>query len=210
MLALAKLKNPSGTRLGYDSQGAMQKLIVEICDASHEPLCEPVFLESPRDLPMGVKQAVEDFIDANDGEFATPLVVTARAEHQRVTPCVSFLNEAKTPTSKQPMNIANIRESSEDFHLLETTGRTQTATMTLKPGEATAEKPEAHPHSDQTVVVLDGELVAEVGGEREVIRSGQSLIIPAGVKHRFRNDARNAAFAFTVYAPPAYQTDDPT
>jgi mannose-6-phosphate isomerase-like protein (cupin superfamily) len=90
------------------------------------------------------------------------------------------------------MNIANIRESEADFHLLETTGRTQTATMRLKQGEATGDELEAHPHSDQTVVVLEG------------------LIIPAGVKHRFRNEAAEPAFAFTVYAPPAYQTDDPT
>lgn len=34
------------------------------------------------------------------------------------------------------MNISSIRESSEQFHLLTTTGRTQTATMTLKPGAA--------------------------------------------------------------------------
>ena len=108
------------------------------------------------------------------------------------------------------MNIADIRESSEDFHLLETTGRTQTATMTLKPGDSTSDKFESHPHSDQTVVVLDGELIAEVGDERETLRSGQSLIVPAGVKHRFVNDAKKTAFAFTVYAPPAYQTDDPT
>ena len=108
------------------------------------------------------------------------------------------------------MNIANIRESSEEFHLLETTGRTQTATMTLRPGDATSDKMEAHPHSDQTVVMLQGQLVAEVGEECEVLKSGESLIIPAGVKHRFHNDADETAFAFTVYAPPAYQTDDPT
>jgi mannose-6-phosphate isomerase-like protein (cupin superfamily) len=108
------------------------------------------------------------------------------------------------------MNIANIKESEEDFHLLETTGRTQTATMRLKHGEATSDKMEAHPNSDQTVVVLEGEFVAEVGCESTTLRQGQSLIIPAGVKHRFHNDANDPAFAFTVYAPPAYLTDDPT
>lgn len=108
------------------------------------------------------------------------------------------------------MNIANIRESESDFHILETTGRTQTATMRLKNGETTSDDLEAHPHSDQTVVVLEGEFVAEVGEERSTVRQGQSLIIPAGVKHRFRNDGAQPAFAFTVYAPPAYQTDDPT
>jgi len=59
-------------------------------------------------------------------------------------------------------------------------------------------------------VMLEGELVAEVGEECDTIRPGQSLIIPAGVKHRFRNEGNGPAFAFTVYAPPAYQTDDPS
>jgi mannose-6-phosphate isomerase-like protein (cupin superfamily) len=108
------------------------------------------------------------------------------------------------------MNIANIRESESDFHILETTGRTQTATMRLKTGGQTSDQLEAHPHSDQTVVVLEGEFVAEVDGESTTLRQGQSLIVPAGVKHRFRNEGKQAAFAFTVYAPPAYQTDDPT
>ena len=87
----------------------MQKLIVEICDASQAALCEPVFLECPRDLPMGVKQAVEDFIDANDGEFATPLVVTARAEHEDARPCFSFLEGLQNP--KQPAPNEHRRHS---------------------------------------------------------------------------------------------------
>ena len=108
------------------------------------------------------------------------------------------------------MNIASIHESAEDFHLLETTGRTQTATMTLKAGDSTGDEKNTHPHSDQTVLVLEGELEAEVGIERETLRKGQSLIIPASVPHRFTNRGKETAFAFTVYAPPAYQTDDPT
>jgi mannose-6-phosphate isomerase-like protein (cupin superfamily) len=108
------------------------------------------------------------------------------------------------------MNIADIKESDADFHILETTGRTQTATMRLKEGESTSDDFQAHPHSDQTVVVLEGEFVADVGEESTTLRQGQSLIVPAGVKHRFRNGGAKPAFAFTVYAPPAYQTDDPT
>jgi mannose-6-phosphate isomerase-like protein (cupin superfamily) len=108
------------------------------------------------------------------------------------------------------MNIADIRASSEEFHLLETTGRTQTATMTLNPGAATSDKLEHHPHSDQVVLVLEGELAAEVGEERTLLKTGQSLIVPASVPHRFKNDGLRRAFAFTVYGPPAYQTDDPT
>jgi mannose-6-phosphate isomerase-like protein (cupin superfamily) len=107
------------------------------------------------------------------------------------------------------MNINDIHESSEDFHILETTGRTQTATITLKSGEATSEELNSHPHSDQTIVVMDGELEAEVGGEHATLRTGQSVIIPAGVKHRLRNSGEAPAFAFSVYCPPAYETGDP-
>jgi mannose-6-phosphate isomerase-like protein (cupin superfamily) len=108
------------------------------------------------------------------------------------------------------MNIADLRESSESFHLLETTGRTQTATMTLQPGEATSDQMETHPHSDQVVVVLRGEVVAEVDGSRDTLGPGQSLIVPAAIQHRFINKSSAEVFAFTVYSPPAYQTDDPT
>lgn len=108
------------------------------------------------------------------------------------------------------MNIANIHESSEEFHLLETTGRTQTGTMRLAPGAATSEKAETHPHSDQVVLVLEGALMAEIGDERGTITRGQSVVIPAAVPHRFINEGGERAFAFTVYGPPAYQTDDPT
>jgi mannose-6-phosphate isomerase-like protein (cupin superfamily) len=116
------------------------------------------------------------------------------------------------PWKSQPleaMNITAIHQSAKDFQILETTGRTQTATMTLKPGEASGDGMNSHPHSDQTVLVLEGELVAEVGEERAVLQSGQSLIVPAGVKHRFTNKSKAKAFAFTLYAPPAYETGDP-
>lgn len=108
------------------------------------------------------------------------------------------------------MNVANIRQSSERFHLLETTGRSQTATMILQPGEASSEKAETHPHSDQILLLLDGIILSEVNGEWGVLRKDDSLIVPAGVPHRFINESSEPALAFTVYGPPAYQTEDPT
>ena len=108
------------------------------------------------------------------------------------------------------MNIAKLDETSGGFHLLETTGRTQTATMTLQPGEASSDQPETHPHSDQVVLVLRGEIHAEVGDERELLHPYDSVIVPASMPHRFVNEGREPAFAFTIYGPPAYQTDDPT
>jgi hypothetical protein len=77
----------------------MQKLILEVCDANHAALCEPVFLEHLHDLPMGVKRVVEDFIEAHEGEVATPLVITARAEDEEAMPGFSFLDELQTTNS---------------------------------------------------------------------------------------------------------------
>lgn len=108
------------------------------------------------------------------------------------------------------MNVANLQQTSGDFHLLETTGRTQTATMTLGPGEASSDEPEQHPHSDQVLLLLRGELRAEVGEERQTLRVNDTIIVPAAMPHRFVNEGKEPAFAFTVYGPPAYQTDDPT
>jgi mannose-6-phosphate isomerase-like protein (cupin superfamily) len=108
------------------------------------------------------------------------------------------------------MNTANIRESAEEFHLLVTTGRTQTATMTLPPGAATSEEPNTHPHSDQVVLILEGEALAEVGDGRTTLKKDNCVTIPAGVKHRFINEENQTVFAFTVYGPPAYPTDNPT
>ncbi len=93
--------------------------------------------------------------------------------------------------------------------MLERTGHSQTATISLGCGEVTSDDFNVHPHSDQIILVVEGEILAEVGGEREILRSKESVIIPAGVKHRLRNQARKQAFAFTVYAPPAYPEHDP-
>jgi len=108
------------------------------------------------------------------------------------------------------MNITQIRESADEFHLLETTGRTQTASMRLGPGASTSDELNVHPHSDQIVLVLEGALLAEVGDERSALRKDQCLVVPAGMPHRFSNEGQEVAFAFTVYGPPAYPTDDPT
>lgn len=108
------------------------------------------------------------------------------------------------------MNVVNIGDSAEEFHLLVTTGRSQTATMKLAPGAATSDELNTHPHSDQVVLILEGEVVAEIGDERATLGVNQCVTVPAGVKHRFINEGASPAFAFTVYGPPAYPTDDPT
>jgi len=102
------------------------------------------------------------------------------------------------------MNVTNISDAKEWFEVLQTGERSQTAMMTLAPGDATGQKAEAHKKSDQVLLMLEGELTGEVGDERPHLKKGDVIIIPAGVKHRFVNRAKKPALTFNVYSPPAY------
>jgi mannose-6-phosphate isomerase-like protein (cupin superfamily) len=100
--------------------------------------------------------------------------------------------------------MTNISRATEWFEVMQTTSRTQTAMMTLQPGDASGEKAEAHEKSDQVLLVLEGELIGEVGSDRPRLKKGDVIVIEAGTKHRFANASDKAAVTFNVYSPPAY------
>jgi len=102
------------------------------------------------------------------------------------------------------MNVTNIARATEWFQVLQTTKRSQTAMMNLEPGAATGEKAEAHEESDQVLLLLEGELIGEVGDERPRLNRGDVIIIEAGTKHRFANASDRPAITFNIYSPPAY------
>lgn len=102
------------------------------------------------------------------------------------------------------MDITNIGRATEWFQVLQTSERSQTAMMTLEPGAATGEKAEAHEKSDQVLLMLEGELIGEVGEERPRLKKGDVIVIGAGTKHRFANASTSNAVTFNVYSPPAY------
>jgi mannose-6-phosphate isomerase-like protein (cupin superfamily) len=102
------------------------------------------------------------------------------------------------------MNVTNIEKAKDWFEVLQTGERSQTAMMTLAPGDATGDKAEMHEKSDQVLLMLDCELTGEIGDQCPHLKKGDVIIIPAGVKHRFVNRARKPAVTFNVYSPPAY------
>ncbi len=102
------------------------------------------------------------------------------------------------------MDVVEIPQMREEFRILQTRKHSQTAVMHLEPGKATSKKPSVHPDSEQTILILEGELVAEVEGEQFIVGPHESLIIAAGARHRLVNQGEVAAVAFTVYAPPVY------
>jgi mannose-6-phosphate isomerase-like protein (cupin superfamily) len=102
------------------------------------------------------------------------------------------------------MDLANIKDAKEWFEVLQTSKRTQTATMVLAPGERTGRKAEAHAKADQVLLLLSGKLSGTVGAESVHLKKGDILLIRAGTRHRFENIGRSRAVTFNVYSPPEY------
>ena len=102
------------------------------------------------------------------------------------------------------MELSNIKKTTEWFEVLQTTKRSQTAMMTLAPGQATGEKAEVHKKSDQVLLMLSGKLSGKVGRKQLRLAQGDVLLIPAGTPHRFTNPGKIPAVTFNVYAPPEY------
>jgi mannose-6-phosphate isomerase-like protein (cupin superfamily) len=103
------------------------------------------------------------------------------------------------------MNVRNIGEATAWFEVLQTTKRTQTAMMTLKSGRSSGSHKEGHRNSDQVLLVLEGELEGEIADDTIVLRKGDVIVIPAGIKHKFTNRASVDAVTFNTYSPPEYE-----
>lgn len=98
----------------------------------------------------------------------------------------------------------SVRESAEWFSVLQTSQTLQTAVMRLEPGAASGPMGNEHAQSEQTLYVVEGEVTAEIGDRKFAMQAGESVVVPRGVPHRFRNESSEPALTYNVYAPPAY------
>lgn len=105
------------------------------------------------------------------------------------------------------MKVKNIHSAQEWFEVLQTTERSQTAVMVLAPGKATGPDAEAHEQSDQSLLVVTGSIMGDVGGMTLDLEAGDVIVIPAGTRHRFWNEGEQSATTFNVYSPPEYAPD---
>ena len=105
------------------------------------------------------------------------------------------------------MNRSNIFRKTKWFEVLKTTKRSQVAVMKLGPGQSTGEQPETHKNSDQVLLVIEGQLSAEIDGKRFLIKVGDFVSIPPRTKHKFTNRSDRPAVTFNVYSPPEYPPD---
>lgn len=103
---------------------------------------------------------------------------------------------------RTPLAVCPAEHRGAFFQVLQETGASQTAVMTVAPGQDAG--PEEEHAGDQIVYVLEGEAAMRVGAERLVAGPGTLVTIPAGTRHHVRNAGTTPLFFLTVYAPPVY------
>lgn len=106
------------------------------------------------------------------------------------------------------MKVRNVRDATSWFEVLQTTKRTQTAIMILKPGKSSGSRPEGHEGSDQVLLVLQGAVEGEISDRKIKLREGDVIVIAAGTKHKFSNRGSVDAVTFNTYSPPEYEAEE--
>ena len=101
------------------------------------------------------------------------------------------------------MEVVSVpRHRGEFFRVLQETERSQTAVMTVPPGQDAG--PEETHAADQILYVIDGQAEVRVGKELAPAGPGTLVTIPAGTPHHVRSTGAVPLFFLTVYAPPEY------
>ena len=88
------------------------------------------------------------------------------------------------------------------FQVVQQTERSQTAVMTIAPGEDGG--PEEEHAGDQIVYIVEGEALVRIADKEHHALAGSLVMIPAGTPHYVKNPGKTPLFFVTMYAPPAY------
>jgi mannose-6-phosphate isomerase-like protein (cupin superfamily) len=100
-----------------------------------------------------------------------------------------------------PISDATI--SNNNYRKVEYTGQFQLVLMSLKPLEEIGE--EIHPDTDQFIRIERGRAEATIDDEIYKLKSGDSVIFPAGALHNIRNVSKTRPLKlYTIYSPPEH------
>jgi mannose-6-phosphate isomerase-like protein (cupin superfamily) len=103
---------------------------------------------------------------------------------------------------RSPALVDVTRYRGQFFAVLQETARSQTAVMTIGPGQDAG--PEETHAADQIIYVVEGEAVIRIEGVEHRAGSGACALIAAGARHHVKNAGTGPLFFLTIYAPPAY------
>jgi transcriptional regulator with XRE-family HTH domain len=82
-------------------------------------------------------------------------------------------------------------------------GRLEMLEGKLEPGGVSSDEPWAHP-SEECVVVLEGALTVEVGGENHELGQGDSCYFDSRLPHRYVNDSPEVVRFLLSVTPPSF------
>jgi mannose-6-phosphate isomerase-like protein (cupin superfamily) len=100
-------------------------------------------------------------------------------------------------------NIKKITKANRFFRQVIYTGpHSQLVVMSIPPGEEIGE--EAHPKTDQLLIIVDGEGQAVLDGKRQPADEHNVIFVTAGTSHNVQNTGRKDLKLFTIYSPPAH------
>jgi quercetin dioxygenase-like cupin family protein len=84
-------------------------------------------------------------------------------------------------------------------HRVFATDRTLTDVYCLDPGQE--QLLHVHDESDKVVVVMAGQVLAQIGEERAEVAQYEAVLAPAGVKHGFKNLGPDPAVLLVFVGP---------
>ena len=98
-------------------------------------------------------------------------------------------------------DIEELTESNKNFrNVLYTGHHLQLVVMSLKKGMEIGE--EIHADHDQFFRIEKGRGEVMIDGEKHKVRSGDGIVVPAGVRHNVINTGKKALKLYTIYGPP--------
>lgn len=74
----------------------------------------------------------------------------------------------------------------------------------LDAGGSTGTEPYAHGDSEELLIVLNGTVQLELGGEVHELTSGDSIDYRSSTPHRISNHAQSTAEVIWIISPPSY------
>ena len=92
----------------------------------------------------------------------------------------------------------------EQFKVLATTDKTQTALMCLAKGEESGPFGTDHPQADQILIAISGLGKARVGEAEVELNPGDVVLIEAGEEHKVTGLSEESFVSLSVYGPVAY------
>lgn len=106
-------------------------------------------------------------------------------------------------TQKLTLHLADLARANDDFRQVLWTGEnTQLVLMAIPEGGDIGG--EVHKDHDQLLYFVVGTGTAKIGEVECAIAAGDIAIVPAGVRHNFRNTGSGMLKLFTTYSPPEH------